>query len=156
MKALLLTTSVMVTLATSCTGSTDPSTSPGPSAESAAKTPPAALPQTALPVPEPSPWPTPRLDETIDHPVSSDVAIGQSETLQLSTHCGVDFRVDFDGSFWESYAGDIRPVTNPAQMGTMTLVSDEVSVFRFESQGHQEASIYFVRNDTPKAEGTCF
>jgi hypothetical protein len=156
MKAPLVSTALVVILAASCTGSTDPSTSVSPSVQSTSPAGPAAVPQAALPVPAPSPWPIPALDEGVDHPISSDVAVGQSRLLRLSTHCGVDFRVDFDGSFWESYAGNIRDATNPAQMGTMTLVSDDVSVFRYRSQGHQEASIYFVRNDTPKAEGSCF
>ena len=36
----------------------------------------------------------------------------------------------------------------------MTLLSGEVAVFRFESQG-DEASVYFIRNDTPKPEVGC-
>ena len=146
---------VLVALLGACTGPTDTSVSSDPSVERTPKPSPVVLPAEALPVPAPSPWAiTP--EDRRDRPGSSDIAIGQQRPFQLYTHCGVDFRVDFDGTFWESYAGKTRSLGNPVQRGVMTLLSDEVSVFRFESQGHQATSIYFVRNDSPKAEGVCF
>lgn len=102
-------------------------------------------------MPEPSPWPI-QLDEKRDRPSSSDVAIGQKRPVKLYTHCGIDFRVDFDGSFWQSYAGKARAVGDPFQKGTMTLLSGDVAVFRFGSTD----VVYFVRNDTPKPKGICY
>jgi hypothetical protein len=90
-----------------------------------------------------------------DHPRSPQVKIGQERPFTLYTHCGIDLRVDFDGSFWQSYAPkDLPPLGNPDQEGTMTLLTDEVAVFRFENHG-DERSIYFVRNDTAKPELAC-
>ena len=84
------------------------------------------------------------------------MSIGQERTLKLYTHCGIDFRVDFDGSFWQSY-DDGKPPTvgDPFQIGTMTLLSGGVAVFRFESQGGQK-SVCFVRNDSPKPKAGCW
>ena len=83
------------------------------------------------------------------------MAIGQERPFKLYTHCGIDFRVDFDGSFWQSYGEGKTPAVGfNFEKGTMTLLSGEVAVFRFQSRG-DEASIYFVRNDTPKPEVGC-
>ncbi len=145
---------VLFAFLAACTGPTDPSTLPIPSVESTPKEPPIVIPAEALPVPEPSPWPIKPGDKR-DRATSSDVAVGQERPFELSTHCGIDFRVDFDGSFWESYVvGNTLAVGDPFRKGTMTLLSGEVAVFRFESQGH-EASVYFIRNDTPKPKVGC-
>lgn len=81
------------------------------------------------------------------------MAVGQERPFELDTHCGIDSRVDFDGSFWQSYVvGNTPAVGDPFRKGTMTLLSGEVAVFRFEGD---EASVYFIRNDTPKPEVGC-
>ena len=72
--------------------------------------------------------------------------------MELCTHCGIDFDVDFDGSFWQLYPDSkTRGLATSFQIqtGTMTLLSDQVAVFRFEHQDEQRA-VYFVRNDSPK------
>jgi hypothetical protein len=107
-------------------------------------------------VPEPSPWPI-KPDEKRDRPTSPEVAIGQERPFELYTHCGIDFRVDFDGSFWQAYGGEGKaPVVGSflEKKGTMTLLSQDVAAFRFRSRG-EGASVYFVRNDTPKPEVGC-
>ena len=91
---------VVVALLAACTGPTDPSASSGPSVEPTPNDPPDVIPPEALPVPEPSPWPI-RPGSERARPTSSDVAIGQEKFLQIYTHCGIDFAVDFDGSFWQ-------------------------------------------------------
>ena len=146
---------VLVTLLTACTGPTDPRVPSVSSVDPTPKAPPVVIPAEALPVPESTPWPI-QSDEKRDRPTSSDVAIGQERRLKLYTHCGIDFRVDFDGSFWQSYVvGKTPTVGDPFQKGTMTLLSGEVAVFRFDGQGEQ-GSIYFVRNDSPKPESGCW
>ena len=78
--------------------------------------------------------------------------------FRLYTHCGFDWRLDFDESFWQMYAGPLPQGTrtnDPIQRGTLTLLTDEVAVFRFDVRTG-EASVYFVRNDTPKHEVSCF
>jgi hypothetical protein len=132
-----------------CTGLTDPSPLPDPSVESTLEAPPDLIPTEALPVPDPSPWPIKPNDQHA-RPRSAEVAIGRERPFELYTHCGIDFHVDFAGSFWQWYAGKTGAVGDPFQKGTMTLLSDDAAVFRYHSRGDQ-LSIYFVRNDTPKA-----
>ena len=145
---------VALTAMLACTGPADPSVPSVASVEPSTRASP-VLPREARPVPEPSPWPLPRGDGR-DHPTSSDVAMGRTRPFELYTHCGIDLRVDFDGSFWQSY-GDrkIPALVDPFQKGTMTLLTEKVAVFRFDSDG-SETSIYFVRNDTPKRRVGCF
>lgn len=144
---------VALTAMLACTGPADPSVPSVASVEPSTRASP-VLPREARPVPEPSPWPLPRSGRR-DHPTSSDVAIGRTRPFELYTHCGIDFGVDFDGSFWQSY-GDVETPTvgNPFRKGTMILLTEEVAVFRFDSDG-SETSIYFVRNDTPKPRVGC-
>ena len=64
-------------------------------------------------------------------------------------------RTHRSGSFWQSYGdGQTVAVGNPFQEGTMTLLTEEVAVFRFDRDG-SETSIYFVRNDTPRPRLGC-
>jgi hypothetical protein len=145
---------VLIALLAACTGPTDRSALPAPHVETTPRELPPVIPAEALPVPEPSPWPI-KPEEKLDRPTSSGVAIGRERPFELYSHCGIDFRVDFDGSFWQSYiVGKASSVGDPFQKGRMTLLSGEVAVFRFESQG-DESSIYFIRNDAPKPEVGC-
>ncbi len=82
-------------------------------------------------------------------PVSGHAVPGKKYNMVLSTHCGVDWRVDFDGSFWK--AADKRwaragkgasyplPI-NPEQKGAMELVSADSARFDWPA-GH----IFFKR-----------
>lgn len=145
---------VVVALLAACTGPTDSTGSPFPAIDGTPRPPSVVLPAEALPVPDASPWPI-RPGDKQDHASSRDVAIGHAQPFELYTHCGIDFRVDFDESFWQSYPGEkASPVGDPVQQGTMTLLTDRVAVFRYRSHGN-EASIYFVRNDTPRARVGC-
>lgn len=147
---------VIVALVAACTGPTGRDASSGPSVEPTTNDSPVVIPPEALPVPEPSPWPIrPGLERA--RPTSSDVAIGKEKFLELYTHCGIDFDVDFDGSFWQLYPDSkTRGLGTSFQIktGTMTLLSDQVAVFHFEHHDEQRA-VYFVRNDSPKPLGSC-
>jgi hypothetical protein len=147
---------VLASLLAACTGPTDSTGSTFPAIDGTPRPPSVVLPAEALPVPDASPWPWPiRPGDKRAHASSPDVGIGQVQPFKLYTHCGIDFRVDFDESFWQSYPGErAAPVGDPDQRGTMTLLTDRVAVFRYRSQG-SEASIYFVRNDTPRARVRC-
>jgi hypothetical protein len=146
----------LMVLVASCTEGTDatvdlvpstpPSTAPSPSSS--------LLPPDALPVPLASPWPI-QPNSPRDHPRSADVGVGESRRFELYTHCGIDFRVDFDGSFWQSYnVGQKTRITDPFQKGTMTLLTGDVAAFRFGS-GDRMAAVFFVRNDSPKPAVVC-
>ena len=145
---------VVAVLLAACTGPTDPTGSPFPAIDGTPRPPSVVLPAEALPVPDASPWPAIQPGDKQDHASSPDVVIGQVRSFTLYTHCGIDFRVDFDESFWQSYLDVKAPVDNPIQRGTMTLLTDEVAVFRYRSHG-DEASIYFVRNDTRRKRIGC-
>ena len=121
--------------------------------ESTPRTVPAVVLPGALPVPQPSPWQI-RSGERVDHPSSADVAVGRKVPFRIYTHCGFDFRIDFDGSFWQAYTHDAYAPAYGFVHGTMTLLTEEVAVFRFKTQG-APSSVYFVRNDTPKPERGC-
>jgi len=147
---------VIVALLAACTGPKDPNGSPFPAIDGTPRPPSVVLPAEALPVPHVSPWPSPiGPGDQQDHASSPDVAIGKERPFELYTHCGIDFRVDFDESFWQSYPGEnASPVGDPVQQGTMILLTDEVAVFHYRTQGNN-ASIFFVRNDTPRARVGC-
>lgn len=83
--------------------------------------------------------------------------VGWSGRYSLYVHCGVDDRVDFDGSFWQAYRtpSDHHAFDDPTQRGRMTLLTEEVAAFRFEREG-KVTTVYFVRNDSPKDEVACF
>ncbi|HLB61852.1 MAG TPA: hypothetical protein VJN50_03820 [Actinomycetota bacterium] len=146
----------LVALLASCTGRPDveeryPTSTPAVETHTST-TPPvvADLPEEALPVPEPSPWAEVKGVET-DRPRSSPALPGKPYRFQLYTHCRIDFRVDFDGSFWQAYRRYGRP-DDPFQHGRMTLVSPQVAIFE---ANRREVHIYFVRNDTPKPALGC-
>ena len=120
--------------------------------ESTTRTVPAVVLPDALPVPRPSPWPI-RSGDRVDHPTSADVAVGQALPFKIYTHCGIDFRLDFDGSFWQAYTHDAYAPAYGFIHGTMTLLTEEVAVFRYKAQS--VPSVYFVRNDSPKPERGC-
>ena len=117
------------------------------------RTVPAVVLPDALPVPQPSPWAI-RPGEQVDHPMSAHVVVGQKVPFKIYTHCGFDLRTDFDGSFWQAYTHDAYAPVYGFVHGTMTLLTEEVAVFRFTMQG-TPSSVYFVRNDTPKPERGC-
>lgn len=142
---------VVVALLAACTQPTQ--SDPSPPVETTPKAPALVLPARALPVPEPVPWPI-GLDDKEDRPSSPDVAVGHSRPIKLITHCGIDFRVDFGGSFWQSYGESKASLSFSFERGVMTLLSEDVAVFRFRSRGHG-ASIFFVRNPHPKPEVGC-
>lgn len=139
----------LVVLLTSCTGEPAPDSGASPSLE-ASPTDVAAPPDEALRMPAPSPWSFPE-GARPDHPRSGTARLGRPYPFLLYTHCGVGFRVDFDGSFWQAYAV-LGRASNPAQRGTMTLLSEYVALFEAR---HGDVRIYFVRNDTPKPRLGC-
>ena len=140
----------LLALVPACSGSAEGRIYPD---ESTPRTVPAVVLPDALPVPQPSPWQI-RSGEQVDHPTSTEVAIGQRLPFKIYTHCGFDFRVDFDGSFWQAYTHEAYAPVYGFVHGTMTLLTEEVAVFRFPTQG-APSSVYFVRNDTPKPERDC-
>lgn len=76
---------------------------------------------------------------------------GEPQPFQLSTDRGVDFRVDFDGSFWQSYEHVGDAPSDPFQRGSMTLLAENAAVFEWRG-----GALSFVRNDPPEPPGACF
>ena len=58
------------------------------------------------------------------HPQSPPAEQGKAYPFTLSTHCGIDFMVDFDGKFWDAQDPSVLHVglADPVQEGTMTLI----------------------------------
>jgi hypothetical protein len=72
----------------------------------------------------------------------------------LSTHCGLDFLVDFDGSFWDldrMLAEGNERLGNPEDDGRMTLVKEGEAVY--ESWGGTKLT--FRRAKGPKDVFLC-
>lgn len=65
-------------------------------------------------------------------PHSAPATPGKAYVFQLSTRCGIDYEVDFDGSFWD--AASARPVGigSPTQKGTMTLIDTRHAKFSYD------------------------
>jgi hypothetical protein len=92
-------------------------------------------------------------------PHSQPVEVGKAYPLQLYTHCGVDYSVDFDAAFWDladpawqSRNGNPPPgIGNPYQDGTIRLIDPDHARFDFSG-----GSIPFTRHIGPKlVPGPC-
>ena len=57
---------------------------------------------------------------------------GRAYLFQLYTHCGIDFSVDFDGSFWDATGTRPAGIGNPIQKGTMTLLDTRYARFSYD------------------------
>jgi hypothetical protein len=78
---------------------------------------------TRLPVATPTP--------IVVRPKSARAVIGKAYAFQLYTHCGIDFSVDFDASFWDAVGARPAAIGNPIQKGTMTLLDAHRSRFSY-------------------------
>lgn len=91
-------------------------------------------------------------------PRSQAAERGKAYPYRLYTHCGVDYAVDFDASFWDladpAWAGSNgNPpvgIGNPYQDGTMTLL--DAGHARFDFSG---GTIHFTRHIGPKIAPLC-
>ena len=80
-------------------------------------------------------------------PLSLKADFGQAYPFRLFTHCGADYRVDFDGSFWQLSNPSEVPTSlgDPEQEGTMTLINPEYARFDFAG-----GTLLFIRHKGPK------
>ena len=92
------------------------------------------------------------------YPMSAKVVQGQAYIYSLYTHCGLDQRVDFDGSFWDAAEPEYRKwgnappgIGDPGHIGTMTLL--DAGHARFEFDG---GSFDFIRHIGPKVIPGCY
>ncbi len=91
-----------------------------------------------LPAPPPADSaPTPTVGIILT-PMSPPAQVGRSYAFDLLTHCGVNYHVDFDRSFWEAtipvWDGSGNPppnLRNPFQDGTMTLLDTDHARFDY-------------------------
>jgi hypothetical protein len=75
------------------------------------------------------------------HPKSARAVMGKAYPYQLYTHCGIDFSVDFDGSFWDATGTRPAVIGNPIQKGTLTLVDTRHARFSYD-----KGSISYTRH----------
>jgi len=93
------------------------------------------------------------------YPASPRVEQGKPYPFSIYTHCGLDAYLDFDGSLWDSLdptdkaSGRNPPpgVSNPGQLGTMTLIDEGHAKFEFNGR-----RFYFHRHVGPKPDPGCF
>ncbi len=79
-------------------------------------------------------------DWSLERASSQNAVIGVATRFRLYTHCGVDWMVDFVGSFWDAIGearaidnGDYRKMGNPSDRGTMTLVAPDAARYVSDS-----------------------
>ena len=118
----------------------------------------------ARPLPAPAseirPTPTNSFHAANFFPNSGLVEQGKTYRFTLSTHCGLDGVVDFNGRLWD-YSGPGNPddgnnnpplgFDNPSDHGTMTLVSQDVA----EYESSQGVVIRYERREKPKEVPMC-
>lgn len=66
-------------------------------------------------------------------PQSAPATPGKAYAFQLSTRCGIDFSVDFDGSFWDAASARPPGIGSPTQKGTMTLADPRHAKFSYDT-----------------------
>jgi hypothetical protein len=93
------------------------------------------------------------------HASSKDAQLGVAVRFRLHTHCGVDWSVDFDGSFWDAIGegrairrGAYRSLGNPSDWGTMTLVSGGPALY----ESNSGVMIAFLRAGESRRISPCF
>ena len=100
------------------------------------------------------------------HPRSAQVKVGKAYPFRLYTHCGANWDVDFDHTFWDladphwadrTGGEPHQGLGNPFQPGTMTLVDRRHARFDFTEPMYgpppmrtQRAHIWFMRHHGPK------
>ncbi len=110
------------------------------------------------PLPEPTTEPrTEHLDDGAMvrmWPRSARVEEGVAYRMATYTHCGLDYALDFDGSFWEVVSGPTDRRTSlddPEDEGTITLVETDRAVYE-SSTG---AQFELRRTDGPREVHVC-
>ena len=94
-------------------------------------------------------------------PNSPPASLGKPYPFVLNIHCGPDFDVDFDGSFWKLDERRVIPEDYlgggvPELEGTMTLITPDRARFDFDPASiytnlrPSRASIFFVRHEGRK------
>lgn len=71
-------------------------------------------------------------------PASGSVQQGVPYRITVSTHCGLDHALDFDGSFWDAETGPQDPrdaLDTPEDEGIITLESQDVAAYRSSKGG---------------------
>lgn len=112
------------------------------------------VPFSQLPIATWTPIPDAEAKQSLDvrQPLSLQAELGKAYPFQLYTHCGADYAVDFDGSFWQ--LSDLSEIPaalgDPAQDGTMTLINPDYARFDFAG-----GSLLFIRHQGPKYLPPC-
>jgi len=112
------------------------------------------VPISQLPIATWTPVPAAQAEQSLDvrQPLSLHADPGKAYPFQLYTHCGADYAVDFDGSFWQLSNPSEVPASlgDPAQDGTMMLINPDYTQFDFAG-----GSLLFIRHKGPKYLPPC-
>jgi hypothetical protein len=112
---------------------------------------------------DPRPLPSPSTDRRSQDlgegrarfwPNSVRVEEGVAYQITVYTHCGLDFLLDFDGSFWKLSADPPQTPAwgNPEDSGVITLTGDDTALYR-SSQG---VEVDVTRLTGPKDVRLCY
>ena len=94
----------------------------------------------------------------IDTADSKSAKVGKPYRWVLSTHCGIDFAIDFDGSFWQAVVedrrafrrGNLKDLREPDR-GTMTLVSENLATYA----SNNGPELHYERSETTRPDTAC-
>lgn len=96
---------------------------------------------------------------TVDTANSKPAQLGLPYRFVVATHCGIDWAIDFDGTFWGPAPEDARAyrrgnldLRQPSDRGTMTLLSDARAEYRSKSG----SVITYQRAETTRPDTACF
>ena len=108
-----------------------------------------------LPEPTTETWSEPAGDEQVRFwPASARVEQGVPYRMTTYTHCGLDYLLDFDGSFWEVASGPEDTgdaLGDPEDEGVITLVSADTAVY----ESGREAEFHLRRLAGPREVHLC-
>jgi len=112
------------------------------------------IPISQLPIATWTPVSAAEAEQSLDvrEPLSPQADLGKAYPFPLYTHCGADYAVDFDGSFWQLSNPLEVPVSlgDPTQEGMMTLINPDYARFDFEG-----GSLLFIRHKGSKYVPPC-
>lgn len=104
------------------------------------------------------PKPRDQADFPVDTASSKPVQQGKAYRFVVSTHCGIDWAIDFDGTFWKPTPNDARAyrqgnldLREPSDRGAMTLISHDEAVYRSKSG----SVIHYLRDEVTRPDTPC-
>ena len=109
------------------------------------------FPATDLPSPSPTRAPIEVRGGLKMWPGSIDVDVGQRFRYTAYTHCGIDYALDFDGSFWRARGSSDEGLDDPFDHGVITLLGEDEASYESSSG----ATVILERQPGPQVVSGC-